>query len=119
MDADEVLSETAALAQSRVDNYVVDDDGNVALAEGAPEDAMAAVQSIKRRITTRTDRDGITTKTVDVELKLWDKPGSLKLMGKHRGIFADRVEVTGKDGAPLEVTRIERVIMDAQGGNAR
>jgi hypothetical protein len=31
--------------------------------------------------------------TTEVELKLWDKPGPLKLAGKHVGLFADRPDI--------------------------
>jgi len=101
MTADTVLSEMATLAKSNVEHYVIDNFGNVALAEGAPENAMAAIQSIKKKI--RHLQNG--TIEYDVELRLWDKPGPLRLMGKHAGItaFADRVEITGKDGGPVQV----------------
>ncbi len=94
---DRVLEELGLLAFSDVTHYSVDDDGNMELTEGAPEAAARAVSSIKRRI--RFDEDG--NKTVEVELKLWDKPGPLKLAGRHVGLFPDRVEVTGKDGKDL------------------
>lgn len=116
VDQDSVLHEMSLLAQSDISHYFVDDDGNLALAEGAPEGAMRAVQSVKKRITSRRDKDGATTVTRDIELKLWDKPTPLKLMGRHVGLFPDRVEHTGKGGGPIEaVTRIERVIVDPPG----
>src|SRR5262245_12761322 len=83
---DSVLHELSLLAMSSVAHYVVDDDGQVQLADGAPTGAMRAVQSIRRRIRTRTDRDGNRYRTVDVEIKLWDKPMPLKLMGRHVGL---------------------------------
>ena len=103
MTQDTVLEEMAALAKSSLDDYDIDDRGNVVLAEGAPRNAMAAVQSIKKKI--RHDKDGVT---YEVELRLWDKPGPLKLMGKHAGVraFSDRVEHTGKDGAPIEFAQL-------------
>jgi hypothetical protein len=60
---------------------------------------MAAVKSLKKK--TRVAPDG--TVTYEVEFALWDKPGQLKLMGKHAGVAAcsDRVEITGKDGGPI------------------
>ena len=111
---DQVLNEMALLALSRIDHYMIDDDGNVQLRDGAPEGAMAAVQSIDKKTTVRTDRDGTTTITYDVKLKLWDKPTPLRLMGRHVGLFPDRVEHTGRNGGPIEatVTRIERRIID-------
>lgn len=36
-----------------------------------------------------------------IEVKLWPKPQGTEQAGKHRQMFTDRVEVTGRDGAPL------------------
>jgi hypothetical protein len=78
---------------------------------------MRAIQSIKRKKTVREDKAGTVTITYDVEIKLWDKPSPLKLMGKQHGLFPDKMELTGKNGAPLEVvSRIERVIVPAPKG---
>lgn len=81
-----VLRELAALAFSNVDHYVVDEKGAVTLAPDAPADAMRAVSSIKRRITTTEDGKTITR----VEIKLWDKALPLKLAGRHVGLFANK-----------------------------
>jgi hypothetical protein len=45
----------------------------------------------------------------DVEVELWDKPNALKLMGRHVGLFPDKVEVTGKDGEPLAGFTLEQL----------
>lgn len=81
-----VLEELALLAFSDVGHYTFDDAGHVGLAEGAPPGARRAIASIKRRV--NMDENGNTV--VDTELKLWDKPGPLKLAGKHVGLFADK-----------------------------
>ncbi len=99
--ADRVLQELEALAFSDVDHYVIDDAGNVHLAEGAPALAKRAISSIKRKAWSDGEGGG---HTVEVEYKFWDKPGQLKLAGRHVGLFADRVEVTGKDGKDLMPT---------------
>ncbi len=113
LTADSVLHELSLLANSNIGHYLVDDSGNVQLAAGAPEGAMRAIQSIKRKKTVREDKEGNLTITYDVELKLWDKPAPLKLQGKHVGLFPDKMELTGKNGGPIEaVTRIERVLVD-------
>lgn len=112
MTQDTVLHEMSLLANSRLDHYYIDDEGQVRLTEGAPDGAMAAVQSIKRRTKVFTDKEGNTEKTYDVEIRLWDKPNPLKLMGKHVGLnFSDRVEVTGKDGGPV-ISQIIREVID-------
>ncbi len=107
--ADKVLVEMSLLAHSSIEHYRIDDNGNLQLAEGAPQGAMRAVQSFTKKI--RHDKDGGVS--YDCSLKLWDKPQPLKLMGKHVGLFADKVEHSGPDGGPIQtVTRIERVIID-------
>lgn len=49
--------------------------------------------------------------TGGVKIKLHDKRAALVDIGKHLGMFREKVEVTGKDGGPIEVadmTDIER-----------
>lgn len=105
---EDIVREVYLLATSRVDNYIITN-GAVTLAPHAPKDAMAAVQSIKKF--TKVLPSGATL--YHVELRLWDKPSALKLIGRQLGLFADRVEFTGADGGPIEtVSRVERVIVD-------
>lgn len=82
-----VLNELALLVFSDVTHYVMDDDGNVTLAEGAPPAAMRAVSSIKRKV--HYDGKGNVIGR-DCELRLWDKPGPLKLAGRHVGLFPSK-----------------------------
>lgn len=104
-----VLTEMSLLANSSIEHYFVDELGNLKATPDAPAGAMRAVQSVKK--TTRFDKEG--NLTIVVEFKLWDKPGPLKLMGRHTGLFPDKVEVTGAGGGPIEtVTKVERVIID-------
>lgn len=101
-----VLDELTLLAFSDVTHYVVDDDGVVQLAATAPAGAIRAVSSIKHRITTRGAGDKKEV-TREVELRLWDKPGPLKLAGQHVGLFPNKVEhggsidLSGKSEADL------------------
>lgn len=102
--SERVLVEAAALAFSDISNYIQDEHGYLALAPGAPADAMRAVASVKyRTFTTGSGKDVRITR--ECEFKLWDKPGMVKLAGKHVDVhgFADRVELTGKNGRPVEV----------------
>lgn len=111
---DMVLHEMSLLANSRLDWFVIDDKGQVALTDKAPEGAMGAVASIKRKVRVtpgKGDNPGYTE--YDVEIRLWDKPTPLKLMGRHVGLFPDKVEHSGPGGGPIEtVTRVERIILD-------
>lgn len=90
-----VLDETALLAFSDLTHYTVSESGDVALAKEAPVGAMRALQSIKRRITTRGSGETAEV-TREVELRLWDKVAPLKLAGQHVGLFVEKREVSGK-----------------------
>lgn len=112
MTADTVLHELSLLAQSSLDHYLVDDNGRVVLAPGAPEGAMRAVQSMKHRKIVKESRDGTLTITYEVDLKLWDKPTPLKLMGKQAGLKLDSIALTGPNGGPIEtVTQVVHEIV--------
>lgn len=47
-----------------------------------------------------------------VKFKLADKRAALVDLGRHLGMFIERHELTGKDGQPVEFTRVKRVIID-------
>ncbi|MGE5483684.1 MAG: terminase small subunit [Ignavibacteriales bacterium] len=44
-----------------------------------------------------------TEKSTNVRVKMPDKLKALELLGRHLGMFRDKVEYTGKDGGPLEI----------------
>ena len=114
---DMVLLEMSLLSHSRINHYIVDEEGQVNPAEGAPEGALAAIQSVRRRKTTRTDKDGCTITTLDVEIRLWPKVEPLRLVGRHVGLFSERMEHSGPNGRPIDtVSRIERVIIELPAG---
>lgn len=104
---DRVLQELELLAFSDLTHYLVDDNGKIELVAGAPDGAMRALQSVKHKTTTR-EAGEMTITTHEVELKLWDKPGPLKLAGQHVGLFIEKHEHTGKNGKPIEV--VKRVV---------
>lgn len=92
-----VVRELKALALSNVSHYRVSAEGYLEAAPDAPDNAMAAVSSVDRRVYP----DG----SVEVKFRLWDKPGTLKLAGRHVDVkgFSDRMELTGKGGGPIQV----------------
>jgi phage terminase small subunit len=50
-----------------------------------------------------------------VNIKFHDKRAALVDLGKHLGIFKDKVELTGKDGSPLSVVhKVERTVVRPQ-----
>lgn len=111
---DRVLLELEQLAFSNIDHYIVDDNGRVELREGAPADAIKAISRVKHKKTTKEIPQGKGDPLVitehEVEIALWDKPTTLKLAGRHVGLFPERVEVTGKNGGPF-ITPAELKVM--------
>jgi phage terminase small subunit len=79
---DAVLAEIAVLQHSDVTHYHIDDHGNVTLAPQAPPDAMRAIASLKKKII-HTEAATI----YETEIKLWNKPASLRMGGEHLGLF--------------------------------
>jgi phage terminase small subunit len=68
----------------------------VAVGVTCPEDIAKLPEHVRRAIVGwGWDRFGNFT------LKFAPKTTALDLLGRHNGMFKDRVEVTGKDGAPL------------------
>lgn len=48
----------------------------------------------------------VTEKGGTIRVKLHDKLNALEKLGKHLGMFVDKVEHTGKDGGPIEMAEL-------------
>ena len=92
MTQDAVLYEIALLQHSNLAHYRIDDYGDVTLAPNAPPDAMRAVASLKKKIVHTAM--GVSYET---EIKLWNKPASLRMGGEHLGLFK------GTEQAPPDI----------------
>ena len=81
---------------------VVDQDGNVILTDTSKlsENQIKAIAGIKE------GKNGI-------ELKLNDKEKALELLGRHLGMFKDKLEVTGLEA---EQTKLDDLIRQMRGG---
>jgi len=88
VDADKIVKDLAAVAFSNIAHYEIDDEGYVQLAEGAPPEAIKAIQSV--RCKKRVLDDGSVV--IETEYKLWDKIQALTLLGKKLRLWIDRVE---------------------------
>lgn len=82
---DAVLHEIGLLQHSDVTHYYVDDAGNLQLTPSAPHDAMRAVSGYRKKIIP-TEHGFV----YEVEIKLWNKPASLKMGGDHLGLFREQ-----------------------------
>jgi len=81
--AERVVREIEPLALSSIDHYEVGEDGRLRVREGAPKNALRAVQRVKYR--TIPQREG--PPIIECEFALWDKLGALKTLGRHLGVF--------------------------------
>lgn len=100
--ADRVLTEYAKLAFANMGDYLrARPDGDPYLDfSGLTRDQQAALAEVT--VDTYVEGGGEYARDVKrVRFKLADKLGALNSVAKHLGMFTERHEVTGKDGAPL------------------
>lgn len=91
---DMVVKELARIAFGNKRDLMTWGPGGVSLLDssGLTADAAAMVAEVSE---TTSDSGG------SLKLKTHDKVKALELLGKHLGMFVERKELTGKDGAPL------------------
>lgn len=98
---DRVLEELAAIAFARATDYAEVKDDQVIIKDtaGLSENQIKAIAGIKQG-------------KFGIELKLNDKEKALELLGRHLGMFKDRVEVSGLEE---EKTKLSDLIQQMRG----
>lgn len=97
--ADRVLRELGKIGFSDI-RKLFTPGGSLLPVSDMDEDVAACLSSIE--ITTRKVRGGSDDEVEDVsKVRLWDKRAALVDIGKHLGMFTEKVELAGKDGAPI------------------
>lgn len=98
---DKVLEELAAIAFARATDYaeVKDDQVIIKDTSGLSENQIKAIAGIKQG-------------KFGIEVKLNDKEKALELLGRHLGMFKDRVEVSGLEE---EKTKLSDLIDQMRG----
>lgn len=91
--ADRVLREYARIAFANAKDIIDFENGGIL--EDADEDDLAAVQSVK----VKTSSGNVDTE--EREVKLADKQKALEMLGRHLGMFKDKLELSGNVGNPL------------------
>lgn len=101
---DRVLEELAAIAFARATDYAEVRKDRVIIKDTADlaEDQIKAIAGIKEG-------------KFGIELKLNDKEKALELLGRHLGMFKDRVELSG--GLDTEKTKLDDLIQQMRGGD--
>ena len=94
INADRVIQELARIALVNPPDVI--DAADATVKDGASRDDTAAILSVKvKKIPTQ---DG---EIVEREIKMADKIKALELLGKHLGMFKDKLELSGQVGVQI------------------
>lgn len=108
LHADRVLEELAAIGFARMPDVAEWGGGDQMKLKPSSElsehSAAAISQVVETEKFVKSMDRGESLWSRERSIKLHDKVATLKLLGQHVGLFADKVEHTGKDGAPLTFT---------------
>ena len=90
-----------------------DEEGNIKVkaSRDIPDHALRAIKSIK--VNERTDKDGNTTRTLDIEL--YDKVGVLRLLAKASGLLEAPEDESNKPsviGINIQAPDVQDVDLD-------
>lgn len=105
VNADRVIQELAKIAFVNA-TEVIDPKTATVKEDALPEDT-AAIQSVKVKT---FGEDGL-----EREIKMADKLKALELLGKHLGMFKDKVELSG--GLDNEKTKLDDLLQQMRGGD--
>lgn len=78
--------------------------GGVLDLKDIPEDVRRAISGLDIEEIWDGPRDARTQIGVIKKIRFWNKVDSGVALGKHLKLFVDRIEASGKDGEPLNVT---------------
>jgi len=111
LSQERIRQELATLGFSSLPHYVIDDNGDVTLAPGAPPSAIRAVSSVKRKRRVIPQGEGVDP-IVEIEttFRLWDKPAALRLGGQHLGMYKDGIDFTS-GGQPIKNLASVKVVL--------
>lgn len=102
VNADRVVQELAKIAF--VNAIEVIDPKTATVKENASSDDTAAIQSVKVKT---FGEDGL-----EREIKMADKLKALELLGRHMGMFKDKVEVSGLE---KEKSKLDNILQQMRG----
>lgn len=103
VNADRVIMELAKIAFVNAADVI--DHKTATVKDGASPDDTAAIQSVKVKT---FGEDGL-----EREIKMADKLKALELLGKHLGMFKDKLELSGIES---EKSKLDDLIQQMRGG---
>lgn len=89
INSDRAVREIARLALANAADII--DPATATVKDGVSRDDTAAIASVRVKITQTADGPA-----VEREIKLYDKNKALELLGRHLGMFTDKVEHSGQ-----------------------
>lgn len=109
VDADRVLMGNVLLAESDIEDYLVDEEGNIAVRDGAHPQATRAITSKTFKITEKASGDRIT----EIKITLADKIGAWSNIMKLLGLGVTKVAPVTPDGQkPYDGAGDEKTVME-------
>ncbi len=106
VNQDRVVLELAKIAFVNAADVI--DPESATIKDGATHDDTAAIQSVKVKVI-----PGKQGKGVEREIRMADKLKALELLGKHLGMFKDKMEISG--GLDLEKSKLDDLIRQLHG----
>lgn len=104
MGPEEVLSRLSMMARGTLDPFLVSDpDTGEVVVDLTTESARAHMQLVKKveQTVVRTLEDG--SKVLKTKLEIHDPKVALDSIAKAHGMFRQRVEISGPEGAPIAI----------------
>lgn len=112
---DWIVNELKAIAGSNMADYMHSNSQGMPVLSFAELTRAQTAALSEVTVDTYTDGHGEDAREVKkVKFKLHDKKGALVDLGKFLGMFKEKMELSGPGGGPVEVTKIERVIVRAK-----
>lgn len=102
VNAERVVQELAKIAFANAGDLIDAQDATVR--DGASREDLAAIQSIKVK--------DMGDMGIEREVRLADKLKALELLGRHLGMFSDRLRVDGR----LDTGKLDSILAQLQGG---
>lgn len=106
MGADEALARTAAIARGDLTDFITPD-LEIDIDRMRAEGKGYLLKKFKRTRRVITTKDGDEIETTTIEAELYPADAAQDRILRHHGSYVDRHEISGPDGGPIGVTRIE------------
>lgn len=102
MPASEVLFRLTQHARGDIGEVWDEVNGGVDWAKARDKGLTGLIKKVKRKTTRLVHRDDPDEDVIEEEIEFHNPQVALQLLGKHHGLFVDKVEHTGANGGPIK-----------------